>query len=70
VSLRVFRVVNIGKFLPMSAIRTFLGNEAVLSDEEEATILHFQQDHALQRLEVAPLRAPGVEIPTRVVMSQ
>jgi hypothetical protein len=68
--MRVFRVVNIAVFLPMSAIRIFLGSEAVFSDEEEATILHFQQDHALQRLEAAPLRAPGVEMPTRVVMSQ
>lgn len=69
-SLRVFRVVNIyiGTFLPMSAIREFLGNEAVLSDDEEAKILHFHQDHAIHRQKVAPLRAPSVI--TWVVMCQ
>jgi hypothetical protein len=53
----------------MTGIHFFIGDMEV-SDEDKMKILHFQQDHALQRLEAAPLRAPGVEMPTRVVMSQ
>jgi hypothetical protein len=55
-------------FWPMAGIDFFVKG-LILDDEETKRIQYFQKDHALQRLEVAPLRAPGVEIPTRVVMS-
>jgi hypothetical protein len=54
----------------MDGIHFFIGDMKLTDEEKMRVEQHFQKDHALQRLEVAPLRAPGVEIPTRVVMSQ